>query len=95
MNIIAAKAAQSTCPPWCAADIPSHISAERVVIATAGPERAEVYVSLELDAQPGSTPAVRVLGAGDTPMSPQQALELGQALIAAGFAAATTWPVTR
>lgn len=95
MTIQAAQAAVSQCPSWCAADIPSHISAEQVVVATSGPERVEIYVSLEQEPGLDAAPAVRVQGAGDAPMSPEQAIQLGLALIANGVAALTTWQVSR
>lgn len=87
-NILAAQAAQSTCPAWCKGHIPSHISAEQTVIATDGPERHTLYVSLEQGL--GDPPAVRLQGAADAPMSPAQAVELGMLLIARGTEAMTS-----
>lgn len=91
MNSLAAHAAQSTCPPGCEGHLPSddqvtHISVDQTIVATVGPERTEIYVSRELDERTG-TSAVRVQGAGDAPMIPQQAVQLGIALIAEGFEA--------
>jgi hypothetical protein len=87
VNIVADQTATSQCPTWCAADIPSHISAEQVVEATAGPESHRIFVSLEQGSTPHAQPVVRLQGAGDAPMSPAQAIQLGQALIASAFAA--------
>jgi hypothetical protein len=70
-----------------------HISVDQTVVATSGPERAEIYVSLEQ--APGEPAAVRVQGAGDTPMSPAQALQLAAILTSAAFTAVSSWTVTR
>lgn len=90
MSILAAQAAQSTCPPWCAAHIPSHISAEQTVVATSGPERVEIYVSLEQENETVALPAVRIQRAGDAPMTPEQAIQLGLLLITQGTMALTS-----
>lgn len=100
MSILAAQAASATCSvPWCDGHIPSdaglvHISAERTVIATAGgpTERTSFYVSVERLDQ--DAPAVRLAASGD-PLTPQEAFELGAALQAAAFAAASSEQVTR
>lgn len=89
MTIFAAENAASTCPAWCQGHIPSHISAEQLVVATSGPERHDVYVSLEQEDEPGSVPAVRIEGAANTPMTPAQAVQLGMLLIARGAEALT------
>jgi hypothetical protein len=87
VNILADHTAVQQCPTWCAADIPAHISAEQVVEATAGPESHRIFVSLEQENTPAAQVVVRLQGANDTPMSPAQAIQLGQALIASAFAA--------
>lgn len=97
MNIFAAEAAQSTCAdglPGCAAHLDgvTHLSVERTIVATAAAERHEIYVGREL--APGQPPAVRLQGAADAPMAPEQALQLGLALVAEAFAA-QVWAVTR
>lgn len=77
------------CPAWCEGHVfgEVHISPDRVIATSAGPERGEVYVSVE---QEQDLPAaVRLSGAADRPMTPAQALELAQALTAAAFAAVT------
>jgi hypothetical protein len=95
-NILSDQAALAQCPPGCGGHVNGevHISVDQVVVATAYGERREIYVSRELDAQVG-VPAVRVQNAGDTPMSPAEALQLGLALISEAFAAAGTWQVAR
>lgn len=62
-------------------------------MATSGPERTEVYVGLEQAL--GEPVAIRVQGAGDTPMTPAQALQLAAVLTTQAFSAATSWSVTR
>jgi hypothetical protein len=72
-------------PSWCAADIPSHISAEQVVVVQVGPEVHRIHVSLEQEI--GQPAAIRLQDAGDAPMTPSQALELAQVLTVSAFAA--------
>lgn len=87
----AAQTAASTCPrdlPGCAAHLPTigggpvHISAEHRIPLGEG---HVAYVSREQ--APGQPPAVRMQGAGDTPMLPAQALQLGVAVIFEAFEA--------
>lgn len=88
-TILADQPAVSQCPQWCeghlAGDV--HISTDQVIKTSVGSETGEVYVSVEQT--PGQPAAVRLSGAADRPMTPAQALELAQALIAAAFAAVT------
>jgi hypothetical protein len=86
-NISAAQDVLTQHPEWCAADIPSHISVDRVVVAQVGPEIHRIHVSLELENTPAAAPAIRLQDAGDAPMTPSQALELAQVLMASAFAA--------
>jgi len=85
MNIIqAGEVAASTCPHWCAADVPAgegvlHISPEHVV-------PGQAYVSLE---QRGSAPVVRVELTGDGLLSPAAAVQLAAILTASAFTAVT------
>jgi hypothetical protein len=88
MNILAAEAAQSTCPPWCEGHSfgQVHISPDQVIpVSVPGERDGEIYVSTEQT--PGQAAAVRLSGAADRPMTPAQALELAQALTVAAFAA--------
>jgi hypothetical protein len=77
------------CPTWCAGHLfgDVHISTDRAIETSSGPERGEVYVSAEQE--PGQPAAVRLQGAADRPMTPAQALELAQALTVAAFAVVT------
>jgi hypothetical protein len=93
MTILADQTVFSHCPaglPGCGGHIDGdvHISVEQMVVATAGPEHTEIYVSREL--APGKAPAVRIQGAPDTPMQLAEALQLLTAL-AAEIAAAMAW----
>jgi hypothetical protein len=86
VNILADQTAQTQCEPWCAAHVPTdtgvlHISRDHVVPLGSS---AEAYVSLEQ--RDGHQAGIRLEGIGD-PMSPAQAIQLGQALIASAFAA--------
>jgi hypothetical protein len=90
MNIFALQAPiMVTCPSWCSAHLPTddsvvHISSEQSVALTGGPDRGEVYVSLEqVDDDPA---AVRVQGAYDAPMTPVEALQLAGVIQAAAIA---------
>ena len=80
-------------PTWCQAHLgtgetTTHISVDQVVetVSPCGRELGRVYVSLEQDDSNGLS-AVRLSGASDTPMRPEQAIQVGQALIASAFAA--------
>jgi hypothetical protein len=97
MNILSAQTAASTCPPGCAGHVPGdagevHISVEQTIPTSAGVERSEVYVSLEQAL--GQPPAVRLQGAGDTPMQPAEALQLAFALISHAIQSGS-WAVSR
>lgn len=74
-----AETAASTCPPGCA----GHLG-------------GDVHISVERVVRaPGATPAVRLQGAMDTPMSPAQALQLAAVLTAQAFTAVTSWQAQR
>lgn len=82
------------CPPWCEGGhltlddgAVMHVSAEQIVAATCGPERAELYVSLERVDVPGQSTGVRLEGSRSAPMTPLEAIQLGVALQVAATAA--------
>ncbi|MEU4161279.1 hypothetical protein [Actinoplanes sp. NPDC026670] len=77
------------CTPWCIVELPGdtedqtlHVGNDKHVHTNSfDGERGDVAVSLE--GYIGQVPNVRVQGAGDTPMTPGDALALAQLLVAA------------
>jgi hypothetical protein len=77
------------CPPWCAGHVPTdgaspvHISTDLAYTVTSpcGRESTELYVSVEQG--PGQPAGVRLQGAGDAPMTADEALHLAGLLILA------------
>jgi hypothetical protein len=72
-----------------------HISNAQITSLTGDGEQHDAFTSLELrDGSASPETLVRLVGAGDAPMQPMQAIELGRQLVAAGLTAMTTWAVT-
>jgi hypothetical protein len=85
------------CPPWCVRDVPSddavmHLSADRVVTATNGPERHHLEISVDRIDDPGAAagvPSIRLEGSSSVPMTPVEALSLAAELQTAALTALT------